>query len=151
MQSEYNKLRQDGAIAIRDSKLQPQLHHTQNIKDLGTQISNTVRNNLCSIIMDAIMALNCNTDVPRESPSEPQVSSVNSKPNEMQQLCKLVTDLHQEIKQLKANNSKPVNTVDFNPKTGKPWCRYYHIHGSCNHWGHNRKNKAPRHKDEDTF
>ena len=98
MQSEYNELRQVGALAIHDSKLQPQLHHTQNTQDLGTQFSTTITNDLRSTILDAIMAFNSNKDVPSESPSIPQANAVNSKPTEVQQLCKLVTELYQEFK-----------------------------------------------------
>ena len=80
--------------------------------------------------MDAIMALNSATDSPNESSTIPRANSVTNKPNEVQQLCKLVTELHQEAKQQKAADAKPGNnSADFDPKTGKPWRRYCHTHG----------------------
>ena len=151
MRKEYNELRQVGALSIRDSKLQVQLHHTQTPQDFSSQISATVTKDLRSTIMDAIMALYNNTDTPSTSSTEPQVNAINANPNDVKLLCKLVTNLRQEVKELKSQKSKPLNTVDFNPKTGKPWRRYCHAHGCCNHWGCNCKDKAPGHKDEATF
>ena len=67
------------------------------------------------------MALNSTADAPNETTATTQVNSVATKPTEVQQLYKLVTELHQEVKYLKANDAKPINnSVDFNPKTGKP-------------------------------
>ena len=131
MRNEYNELRQVSALSIRDSKLQPQLHNVNTTpQDLGTQISSTITNDLRSTIMDAIMALNSTADSLNETSTIPQVNLVTNKPNKMQQLCKLVTELHQEVKQLKAADAKPGNnSADFNPKTGEPWRRYCHTHG----------------------
>ena len=151
MRREYNELRQVGALSISDSKLQAQLNHTQNSQDFSSQISATVSNNLRSTIMDTIMALNNNQDIPSASSTEAQVNAVNANPNDVTQLCTLIDELRQEVNYLKSNNYKPLNTVDCNPKTSKPWRRYCHTHGCCNHWGCNCKDKAPGHKDDATF
>ena len=151
MRKEYNKLLQVGALSICDSKLQAQLNHTQNPQDFSSQISATVSNNLRSTIMDTIMALNNNQDIPSASSTEAQVNAVNANPNDVTQLCTLIDELRQEVNYLKSNNYKPLNTVDCKPKTSKPWRRYCHTHGCCNHWGCNCKDKSPGHKDDATF
>ena len=92
MRRGYNELRQVGAHSIRDSKLQAQLNDTHNSQDFSSQISATVSNDLRSI-MDAIMALNDKQDTPSARSTEPQVNAVTANPNNITQLCALITEL----------------------------------------------------------
>ena len=151
LRKEYNELRQVGALSIKDAKIQPQMNLTSS-SDMTERISATVTNDLRTTIMDAIMALNNSEDT-----IEPQVNAATI-PNDtnVTELARLVKDLHQEVKFLRSQGSNgqstaPSTSRDVNPKTGKPWRRYCHTHGCCNHWGRHCKDKAPGHKDEATF
>ena len=153
---EYNELRQVGALSIKNSKLQPQLNFTATSENMTEQISASVTNDLRNTIMDAIMALQQGDTSSNPEPIAPQANSVTVANDNVLQLAQLVKDLKQEVQQLKStgnNNSTSVETTskDVNPKTGKPWRRYCHTHGCCNHWGRHCKNKGPNHKDDATF
>ena len=90
-------------------------------------------------------------------PVIPQVNAATVPLDNILELAKLVKDLQQEVKSLRTQGPKvqsntPVSTSkDINPKSDKPWRRYCHTHGCCNHWGRQCKDKAPGHKDEATF
>jgi len=150
LRKEYNELRQVGALTIQDSKLQPQVNIAATQQNLSDQISSTVANDLRNTIMDAIMALN-NTDTAPLEPSAPQVNAAAQHTDQVDQLTKLVSELQRDIRQLKPRSTPSSSSTEFNPKTGKPWRRYCHTHGCCNHWGRNCKNKASGHKDDATF
>ena len=150
LRKEYNELRQVGALTIQDSKLQPQVNIAATQQNLSEQISSTVANDLRNTIMDAIMALN-NTDTAPLEPSAPQVNAAAQHTDQVDQLTKLVSELQRDIRQLKPRSTPSSSSTEFNPKTGKPWRRYCHTHGCCNHWGRNCKNKASGHKDNATF
>ena len=151
LRKEYNELRQVGALAIQHSKLQPQAHLAQNTNEITNQISSNISNDLRNTIMDAIMALN-QSEESEDTVPKPQVNSTARSTTDVQHLCKLVTDLQEEVRSLRnPQDSNNTNKAEFDPRTGKLWCRYYHTHGCCNHWGRNCKNKGQNHKDEAMF
>ena len=151
LRKEYNELRQVGALTIQHSKLNPQAHLTKNSEDIKSQISAEISNDLRNTIMDAIMAMN-QSEHGEDTRVTPQLNAATSTTPDVQQLCRLVTELQEEVRNLRhPQDSNISNKADFNPRTGKPWRRYCHTHGCCNHWGRNCKNKGPNHKDEATF
>ena len=97
--------------------------------------------------MDAIMSIQQVQDDTPPSPTVPQANNTGTQ-DPVIQLTKLVQTLQEKVDKMTQPQAPPKN---INPKTGKPWKRYCHTHGCCDHWGCNCNDNGPNHKDEATF
>ena len=93
------------------------------------------------------MSLNQASEETASTPCVQQANNTTAQ-DPVMQLTKMVQVLQDKVDKLTKPPSPPKN---INPKTGKPWKRYYHAHGCCDHWGRNCTDKCPNHKDKATF
>ena len=80
-----------------------------------------------------------------------QMNNVATPPraNNIAELFAMMTELNKKVDQMTENKAKKNLTI--NPRTGKPFRRYCHSCGCCDHWGKHCKHKKPGHQDNTTF
>ena len=146
IRKEYNELRKVGALTIQQSNIAPQMNNIQepvNAPNLSNEISNELQNT----IVDVIMPLNQASEELATTPPVHQVNNTTAQDHVMH-LTKMVQVLQDKVDKL-TKPAVPPKSIYW--KTGKPWNRYCHTYGCCNHWGQNCTAKGPNHKDEATF
>ena len=146
MREEHHALKQVGALTLQDSMFY-QANMVQNQDDLQAQIDKHVKSSLICALVDY------QEDVSEEPPPlVPQGGTTETMNNVIEDSTaktplQMIEKLAAKIEKMKPQSTQKT----INPKTGRPYCRYCHSCGCCNHWGKFCPNKMPGHIDSTNF
>ena len=118
--------------------------------DLEENIKSTVEEQVKTSIMEVLAQYT--QDLGADDKDEDlQANNIATTPKStnMSELFTMMRELNKKVDQMLENNTKK-NFV-MNPRTGKPFRRYCHSCGCCDHWGKHCKHKKPGHQDNATF
>ena len=152
IQKEHQALKQVGALTVHASNLY-QANMLQQVvnqqTDLEQNLKTTVDEQVKNSFLDAL-AQYTQELVIDDTEDDHQVNNTTQQSSEVAMLLQLMTELNKKVDSI-APTRAPKKNITINPKTGKPYRRYCHSCGCCDHWGKNCKNKKPGHQDNATF
>ena len=151
MRKEHQSLKQVGALTVQSSALY-QANMLQQVanqqSDLEQNLKATVDEQVKNSMMEALAQYSQEIFIDDNDHQE-QVNNVAvPKAPSIMELFTMMSELNKKVDTLAEPKKR---NLTINPRTGKPFRRYCHSCGCCDHWGKTCINKKPGHQDNATF
>ena len=151
MRKEHQALKQVGALSVQASSLYQANMIKQVVEqqtDLEQNINLTVDEQVKNSLLEALSQYSQELVID-ETETYLQAHNTSQPTSEVAMLLQLMSELNKKVHVL-TSMKPPKKNIIVNPKTGKPYRRYCHSCGCCDHWGKHCQNKKPGHRDNAT-
>ena len=146
-------MKQVGALSIQASNLH-QANMLQQVvnqqSDFKQNIKSTVDEQVKDSVLDTLAQYSQELVIDETEPDLQANNTTQQPSSEVSMLLQLMKELNNKVDRL-VPPKPPKKNFTIDPKTSKPYRRYFHSCGCCDHWGKHCKNKKPGNQDNATF